>query len=74
MPSRLRGAALTEREVAILQYVARGLTAEDIAEKVDIAPRTVRFHIDRARTKVGALNREEAVALLAKAGLIDIPP
>jgi DNA-binding CsgD family transcriptional regulator len=74
MPSRLRGAALTEREVTILQYVARGLTAEDIGDKLDIAPRTVRFHIDSARTKVGALNREEAIALLAKAGLIDIPP
>jgi DNA-binding CsgD family transcriptional regulator len=74
MPSRLRGAALTAREVAILEYVARGLTAEDIADKLDIAPRTVRFHIDSARTKMGALNREEAIALLAKAGIINVVP
>lgn len=74
MPSRLRGAALTEREIEILGLVARGLTAEDIALKLDIVARTVRYHVDSARTKMGALNREEAIALVAKAGLINILP
>jgi DNA-binding CsgD family transcriptional regulator len=74
MPSRLRGAALTEREIRILEFVARGLTAGDIALKLDITARTVRFHVDSARTKMGALNREEAIALVAKAGLIGIVP
>lgn len=74
MPSRLRGAALTEREIEILGLVARGLTADDIALKLDIVARTVRFHVDSARTKMGALNREEAIALVAKAGLISILP
>ena len=74
MPSRLRGAALTEREIEVLALVARGLTAEDIGHKLDIAARTVRFHVDSARTKMGALNREEAIALVAKAGLINVLP
>lgn len=74
MPSRLRGATLTEREIRILEFVARGLTAEDIAMKLGLAARTVRFHVDSARTKMGALNREEAIALVAKAGLIGIVP
>lgn len=74
MPSRLRGAALTEREIEILGLVARGLTADDIALKLDVVARTVRFHVDSARTKMGALNREEAIALVAKAGLISILP
>ncbi|MGZ8231601.1 MAG: LuxR family transcriptional regulator [Burkholderiales bacterium] len=74
MPSRLRGAALTEREIQVLGLVARGLTAEDIALKLDIVERTVRFHVDSARTKMGALNREEAIALVAKAGLISVLP
>jgi len=72
IPSRLRGAALTDREIEILGLVARGLTAEDIASKLDIVERTVRFHVDSARTKIGALNREEAIALVAKAGLLNI--
>ena len=72
IPSRLRGAALTDREIEILGLVARGLTAGDIATKLDIVERTVRFHVDSARTKIGALNREEAIALVAKAGLLNI--
>lgn len=74
LPSRLRGAALSEREIEVLGHVASGLTAEDIACKLDIATRTVRFHVDSARTKMGALNREEAIALVSKAGLISIVP
>ena len=74
MPSRLRGATLTEREIEVLGLVARGLTADDIGLKLDIVARTVRYHIDSARTKMGALNREEAIALVAKAGLISILP
>ena len=50
------------------------MTAEDIAHKLDIAARTVRYHVDSARTKMGALNREEAIALVAKAGLISVLP
>jgi len=74
IPSRLRGAALSAREVSVIEFVACGLTAEDIAPKLGISARTVRFHMDSARTKMGALNREEAVAIAARAGLINIPP
>lgn len=74
IPSRLRGAALTPREISVIELVARGLTAEDIALKLGIAARTVRFHVDSARTKMGALNRQEAVAIAAKAGVINILP
>jgi len=72
LPSRLRGAALTAREIQVLKMVARGLTAEDIADKLAISSRTVRFHVDAARTKMGAVNREEAIALAVKAGLFDV--
>ena len=74
LPSRLRGARLSAREIEVLKLVARGLTAEDIAGKLDISPRTVRFHVDAARTKMGASNREEAVALAVRAGLFGVLP
>lgn len=74
LPSRLRGAALTSREIEVLKMVSRGLTADDIALKLDISPRTVRFHVDAARTKMGAANREEAIALAVKAGLFGVLP
>jgi DNA-binding CsgD family transcriptional regulator len=74
VPSRLRGAGLTRREVEALQFVARGLTLQDIAPKMHIAPRTVRYHVDSAVTKLGALKRDEAVALAVKGGLINLLP
>lgn len=74
LPSRLRGARLTPRELEALTYVAKGLTARDIAPKMSISPRTVRFHVDHACTKMGVLNREEAIALAVKGGLISVFP
>jgi DNA-binding CsgD family transcriptional regulator len=74
LPSRLRGAALTRREIEVLKLVSRGLTMEDISSKLDISARTVRFHVDAARTKMGAANREEAIALAVKAGLFGVLP
>ncbi len=73
LPSRLRGAALTTREIQVLKLVARGLTADDIAFKLELSPRNIRYHVDHARTKMGAANREEAIAIAVKAGLFDVP-
>jgi len=74
IPSRLKGAALTKREIQVLGLVARGLTDDDISLKLSVAPRTVKFHMDSARTKMCAANRQEAVALAVKAGLFDVLP
>jgi DNA-binding CsgD family transcriptional regulator len=50
------------------------MTDEDISIKLSITPRTVKFHMDSARTKMCAANRQEAVALAVKAGLFDVLP
>jgi LuxR family transcriptional regulator len=68
------GAALTRREIEVLRMVARGHTSQDIGIKLAITPRTVKFHMDSARTKMSAANRQEAVALAVKAGLFDVLP
>jgi len=61
---------LSPREREVLRSVARGLTTDDIAEKLDISERTVRFHLDSVRTKLGAANRQEAVAMGMQLGLV----
>ena len=58
----------------MLNYVAFGLTANDIAPKLSITPRTVRFHVGSVCSKMGVLNREEAIALAVKGGLINVAP
>jgi len=50
---------------------ARGLASEDIALKLGISPRTVQFHFDSIRSKLGAATRQEAMAKAAYAGMLE---
>jgi DNA-binding CsgD family transcriptional regulator len=70
MPSRLEGAPLTARERECLTMAARGLTTDDIAERLGIKPRTAQFHFDSIRTKLAVATRHEAIARAVHARLI----
>lgn len=54
--------ALTQREIEVLTLARRGLTDAAIAREAGIALRTVRFHFDAIRRKLGARTRAEALA------------
>ncbi|MDV7099789.1 HD domain-containing phosphohydrolase [Gordonia amicalis] len=49
--------ALTPREREILGLVARGLSNREIASKLVLSEKTVRNHVERTYTKIGASNR-----------------
>ena len=53
--------ALSERETEVLVLVARGLSNEQIAEALHIAPSTVKRHLANVYEKVGVSSRSEAV-------------
>ena len=55
---------LTEREREIVGLVAQGLTNGDIAKKLFLSPLTVKTHVNRAMTKVGARDRAQLVVLV----------
>jgi LuxR family transcriptional activator of conjugal transfer of Ti plasmids len=57
---------LTRRELECLTWVSRGKTDRDIARIVGVAPRTVRFHIDNAKTKLNVGSRVQAIAKLLR--------
>jgi len=57
-------AALTAREVQILELVAEGLGNGDIAARLVISEGTVKQHVKHVLRKLGARNRVEAVSLL----------
>jgi len=65
-----RGAQLSARQRECLEMAARGLTTEDIAIKLNIAARTAQFHFDCIRSKLGAANRQEAIARGISQGII----
>jgi LuxR family transcriptional regulator, activator of conjugal transfer of Ti plasmids len=61
--SRLEGeGVLTQRERQCLAWAARGKTVADSAILIGIAPRTVVFHLERAREKLNASSIAQCVA------------
>lgn len=62
--------SLAEREVETLTWVARGKTSVEIAQILGIAKRTVDFHVENARNKLGVVTRSQAVAKAASGQLI----
>jgi DNA-binding CsgD family transcriptional regulator len=61
---------LSPKECAVLALVAAGRNDTEIAEALGVQPSTVKTHVARARTKLGASTRAEAVALALRGGLI----
>ena len=51
---------MTSREVEVLTWAARGKTSTEIAIILGLSKRTIDFHLDNARTKLGATTRVEA--------------
>jgi DNA-binding NarL/FixJ family response regulator len=64
-------AALNDREVEVLTWVARGKTSIEIAQILGLTKRTIDFHIDNARAKLGAATRTEAVIKATSGRLIE---
>jgi len=62
---------LNDREVETLTWVARGKTSAEIAQILGLTKRTIDFHLDNARTKLGAATRTQAVVKAAAGRLIE---
>src|SRR5882724_5167261 len=61
--------SLSARELECLRWVAAGKTDWEIGMILSISAATVKFHLDRARVKLGARTRAQAVAQLVLRGL-----
>ena len=61
---------LTEREQEILVCLAEGLSNQEIADRLFLAEKTVRWYNSQIYSKLGAQNRREATARAASLGLL----
>ncbi|MEU8045572.1 response regulator transcription factor [Micromonospora echinofusca] len=64
----LRG--LTNRERETVALVAKGLSNEEIAERLVISPLTAKTHVNRAMAKLHARDRAQLVVLAYESGLV----
>ncbi|EID18074.1 response regulator transcription factor [Mycolicibacterium phlei] len=60
---------LTERETEILRYVAKGLTAKQIAARLSLSHRTVENHVQATFRKLQVANRVELARYAIEHGL-----
>ena len=65
-----RLAALTAREREVLVLVGGGLSNDEIAERLDVSPLTVKTHVNRTMAKLGARDRAQLVVTAYESGLV----
>ena len=68
VPEPLR--ALTDRELEVFDLIARGLSNDDIAERLFVSLATVKTHVNRVITKLGGRTRPQLVVLGYECGRI----
>lgn len=68
IPEPLR--VLTARERQVMTLIAAGKSNTEIASGLAVSPLTVRTHVNRVRTKLGAQSRTQVVVLAYHHGLV----
>lgn len=62
--------SLTVREREVLVQVAGGHSNDEIAERLEVSPLTVKTHVNRAMAKLGARDRAQLVVIAYESGLV----
>jgi DNA-binding NarL/FixJ family response regulator len=65
-----RGGDLTARERDVLRLVAEGLPNKQIARRLGITERTVKFHLSSVLRKLDAASRAQAAVIATQRGLV----
>jgi DNA-binding CsgD family transcriptional regulator len=62
---------LTPRQKDILCLIAEDLTAKEIADELSISPKTVEFHKEILRKKIGKVGTAGLVRFAIRNGLVE---
>lgn len=63
---------LTPAQLRSLYWIARGRSIKQVSQIMCVSKRTVTAHIATAKSRLGAHNRDEAIAIAVQAGLLEI--
>lgn len=61
---------LTDRQIEVLQLIAKGESSKEIARRLELSPSTVKAHTAAVMTTLGASNRTDAVTKALRLGII----
>ncbi|WP_431955804.1 response regulator transcription factor [Nocardia lijiangensis] len=67
----LAGAALTEREQAVLRHLTRGMSNLEIAARLHVSAETVKTHVSAILAKLRVRDRTQAVILAYESGFAE---
>ncbi|MFJ6636284.1 response regulator [Streptomyces sp. NPDC091376] len=71
MRAQSSGPVFSTRELEVLRYFAQGLSIPQIAQKLFLAPSTIKTHAQHVYEKLGVSDRAAAVAEGMRRGLLD---
>lgn len=63
---------LTDKELLILQLVARGFKSKEIAFDMGVTERTIKSHLTNIYSKLGVESRAQAVVTAIEQGILHI--
>ena len=66
------GAVLTRREREVLRLIGQGMPAKEIAQRLDISPKTAQVHSENIRQKLGLHSIAEMVRYAIKHGIVKL--
>lgn len=68
--ARDNGTALSDREHEVLLMLARGLTTQEVGDRLELSPNTVKSHTRSLFAKLEAHNRVQALAVARERGIL----
>ncbi|CAM2976129.1 LuxR family transcriptional regulator [Legionella steigerwaltii] len=61
-PTQNSNSQLTPKQIRCLYYLVKGMTIKQIAQQLNLSPRTVEDHLNAAKNKLNCHNRGELIA------------
>ena len=65
------GEPLSEREIDVLNWIATGKSDWQIGRILEVSPKTVNYHVENAKRKLGAGTRIQAVVVAVRLRLVE---
>jgi two-component system NarL family response regulator len=72
MAARIHYEALSEREIAVLKLMAKGLSNKDIGERLGTSEGTAKNHVANILAKLGVVDRTQAAMLALERNIIHL--